>query len=131
MTESRRTARKIHEERAVWRSGETFLRESAPCCQIFSFFFPPFFFPSVAIEDFRAELSRGRHEGLRRHEGPRRHEGLRRHEGPRKPGAEKPTDEGVKNSDRSLISAAGTLTIIQKITGPLRWGWSQVLQGFR
>lgn len=31
--------RKFHKDWAVWRSGETFLKESAPCCQIFSFFF--------------------------------------------------------------------------------------------
>lgn len=40
---SPQTARKIHKNRAVRRSGETFLRESAPCCQIFSFFLLSFF----------------------------------------------------------------------------------------
>lgn len=41
--ECRQTARKNHKEWAVWRSGETFLKESAPCCQIFSFFSCLFF----------------------------------------------------------------------------------------
>lgn len=68
----RQTARKIHQDRAVWRSGETFLKESAPCCQIFSFF--SCLFPPVAIVDLWA-LCRGRREGLPQPEpGKEKHE---------------------------------------------------------
>lgn len=45
---------------AVRRSGETFLRESAPCCQIFSFFFFPslFFFSPCCHSGFLTAAQR-------------------------------------------------------------------------
>lgn len=43
---------------AVRRSGETFLRESAPCCQIFSFFSRLFFFPPCCHSGFLTAAQR-------------------------------------------------------------------------